>query len=149
MRPPWYAFIAAITALAPASYASDWGLRTLRSQTHVDGASCSFRITGQANRDVLQWDFSSAAWVNLGREDVLLKLTKSKETPLRKDKNSVGDSRVLRFSADDLRVTIRTKTTWVCPAGDEDCEVWKERGSIRVEYDRADRTWPVTGTCGS
>ena len=126
-------------------------LRVLQHQDHVDGAGCSFQAVGSpAERsNVFQWNLADEAWINVSGSDVRLKLLSSQRIPLRKDKTSVGDPQLLEFAGGGLKVTVRTKTTRVCPENDESCEVWSEEGVIEVVAGK--RSWMarVKGECGS
>ena len=126
-------------------------LRILQHQDHVDGAGCSFRAVGSPAKrsDVFQWNLADEAWINVSGSDVRLKLVSSQRTPLRKDKTSVGDRQLLEFAGGGLRVTVRTKTTVVCPENDESCEVWSEEGVIEVVAGKRSWTARVKGECGS
>lgn len=126
-------------------------LRILQHQDHVDGAGCSFYVVGSpAERsDVFQWNLADEAWINVSGSDVRLKLLNSQRIPLRKDKTSVGDRQLLEFAGGGLKVTVRTKTTRVCPENDESCEVWSEEGVIEVVAGKRSWTARVKGECGS
>ena len=126
-------------------------LRILQHQDHFDGAGCSFQVVGSpAERfDVFQWNLADDAWINVGGSDVRLKLLSSQRIPLRKDKTSVGDRQLLEFKGGGLKVTVRTKTTRVCPENDESCEVWSEEGVIEIVAGKRSWTAHVKGECGS
>jgi hypothetical protein len=127
-------------------------LRILQHQDHFDGAGCSFRVVGSpAERsDVFQWNLSNdEGWINVSGSDVRLKLLSSQRIPLRKDKASVGDRQLLEFAGGGLKVTVRTRTTRVCPENDESCEVWSEEGVIEVVAGKRSWTARVKGECGS
>ena len=126
-------------------------LRILHRQDHIDGAGCSFQVVGsQVERsDVFQWNLVDEAWINVGGSDVRLKLLRSQEFPLRKDRASVGDRQLLQFAGGGLKVTVQTRTTSVCPENDESCEVWSQEGVIEVIGGKRSWTTRVNGLCGS
>lgn len=126
-------------------------LRILQRQDHFDGAGCSFQVIGSPaeKSDVFQWNLADDAWINVSGTDVRLKLLSSQRTPLRKDKTSVGDRQTLEFAGGGLKVTVRTRTTVVCPENDESCEVWSEEGVIEVVAGKRSWTARVKGECGS
>jgi hypothetical protein len=145
------AFLLISLAAMMTARGSQSSLRSLQQQDHLGGAGCSFRIAGSAATAaaVFQWDFAREAWINISGVDVRLKRVRSRETPIRKHRISVGDRRIVEFAGAGLKVFVETRVTSVCPENNESCEVWSEDGIIRVVAGGESSRTRVTGSCGS
>ena len=62
----------------------------------------------------------------------------------------VGGRCTLKYRGADIRVEIKSRATWVCPAGDasESCEVVRLSGQMRGRVGELSESVEVSGECG-
>lgn len=134
----------------PTSATQRLQFRPLLNQNHLEGASCSFWLgsSKHASREVLHWDLMSEGWINIGSSDVKLAYVKPSKSPSAEDKLSLGAKHVLAFSAQGIRVIIRSRISQICRAN-ESCEAWHETGEIQVIAGGHTIVSHVQGICGS
>jgi hypothetical protein len=92
-------------------------------------------------------NYDGAARVKVGGNVVTLTAAKpdSKCSP-----SEVGGRCTLDYRGDNLRVILKLRATWVCPANDESesCEVVRLRGQLSAKSEQGEQVVDVEGSCG-
>ena len=115
---------------------------------------CRFTFSLQPQLDasvpaVFALDLSSGE--GLVRVDgTLIRLTRlsSEESRKKKSKDSVGDRYTEVWASDSTEVTLKYKTTFVCPEADATCTVTSYKGQIAITHGGGDHRAEVWGSCG-
>jgi hypothetical protein len=83
-------------------------------------------------------------------DGTLIRLTRvsSEESRKKKRKDSVGDRYTEVWASDSLEVTLRYKTTFVCPEADATCTVTSFKGQIAITHGGGDHRLDVWGSSG-
>jgi hypothetical protein len=127
-------------------------LQPLQAGDVAQGCRFSFSLQPQLDASVpavFALDLSSGE--GLVRVDgTLIRLTRisSEESRKRKRRDSVGDRYTEVWASDSLEVTIRYKTTFVCPEADTTCTITSYKGQIAITHGGADHRLEVWGSSG-
>ncbi len=127
-------------------------LETLRPVDISPGCRCSFSLQPQADPSVplvFALDLSSGQGL-IRVAGALLRLTRisSEENKKRARKDSVGDRYTELWSSGSTTLTLRYKTTFVCPPDDSSCSHTDYQGTLSLEHDAGDLRLDVWGGCG-
>lgn len=83
-------------------------------------------------------------------EGSLLRFTRISTTESRKSKawDSVGDRTTEIWASGDTELTIKYRTTFVCPESDTACSTTSHEGQLTVRHGSARQRLAVKGSCG-
>lgn len=125
----------------------------LKNSDRVDGCSCGFQTAVEAGKtDSQKFLFlselgSREGWMNINGKDTKFKLVKTTENTRRRAR--VGDRFYEEYSdTAGVKVRIDYTTKWVCPPGDESCEVTNYDVTITVTKGKTSKTVKAKGSCG-
>ncbi len=127
-------------------------LETLRPDDISPGCLCSFSLQPQAGTSVplvFALDLSSGQGL-VRAAGSLLRLTRlsSEENKKRAPKDSVGDRYTEVWGSGSTSLTLRYKTTFVCPPDDASCSHIGYQGTLSLEHDAGNLRLDVWGGCG-
>jgi len=118
----------------------------LRNQHIIDGCAWSASSTDVGPGFILLAEYDESIVVmNIGGMDVQLALDPSSETGA---PSRVGERRTKVYTALTVRVEATYTTTWVCPPGQEGCEVTKFDVTFRVRRGDQIETVEAVGEVG-
>jgi len=127
-------------------------LETLRPDDVSPGCLCSFSLQPQSDPSVprvFALDLSSGEGL-VRVAGSLLRLTRisSEENKKRARKDSVGDRYTEIWGSGASTLTLRYKTTFVCPPADSSCSHTDYQGTLSLEHGGDARRIDVWGSCG-
>ena len=125
-------------------------VRPLKYQSRADDSTaCAFRLTSSSEfrTDVFKWAMGDEAWLNVGGDDVSVRVVKEQDFPVRKHEITVGDRSIREFKGAGLRAVLDTRVTRVCPKDNPYCEMWYEAGTLSVTKAAASVKVQVKGAC--
>ena len=127
-------------------------LETLRPDDISPGCLCSFSLQPQADSSVplvFALDLSSGQGL-IRVAGSLLRLTRisSEENKKRAHKDSVGDRYIEVWGSGSTSLTLRYKTTFVCPPADSSCSHTDYQGTLALEHDAGNLRLDIWGGCG-
>jgi hypothetical protein len=141
-----------ITCLAAAD---SFKVTPTTSADYEPGFRCSFWSPGQetSGESLLQADDDSVpspkALIGIDGTKYMLSSKSITWHRKRKDDLNIGDAMVLRFDDKAVGVIVRAAVTWMCPRGDEGCEITRYRAKIKVTFQGVTKTVAADGSCGS
>ena len=116
------------------------------------GCRCSFSLRPQTDAGVplvFALDLPTGeGLVRVGGALVRLTRLSSEESRKRKQKETVGDRFEEVWSGGSTQVTLRYRTTFVCPEKDTVCAHTDYEGKMTVEHGSSDERYEVWGSCG-
>jgi len=127
-------------------------LETLRPDDVSPGCLCSFSLQPQADSSVpLVFALDLASGQGLIRvAGSLVRLTRisSEEKKKRPRTDSVGDRYTEVWSSGTTSLTLRYKTTFVCPPLDSTCSYTGYQGTLALAHDAGSLRIDIWGRCG-
>jgi hypothetical protein len=139
--------VVALVALATAhaaSFADDRLVAPLSDQNAIDGCSWSASAPSTGDGYVFLAEIGDEpTLMHIDGHDLRLELV-NQSGRLKK----VGDALERTYRSGDVQVRARFKATWVCPVGDESCEVTKYLVTFQVSKGARSQTIEATGDVG-
>ena len=127
-------------------------LEALRPDDISPGCLCSFSLQPQADSSVpLVFALDLPSGQGLIRvAGSLLRLTRvsSEENKKRARKDSVGDRYTEIWGSGSSTLTLRYKTTFVCPPADSSCSHTDYQGTLALEHDAGNLRLDIWSGCG-
>jgi hypothetical protein len=118
----------------------------IQDTREVIGSGCSI-LKSPKSQDVVFWSTDSKeALMNIDGKDRKLKLV-SETQPTGRGKK--GDRWISTYQAGKIVVKIDRVTTFVCPVGDQECEVTRYAITINLRIGDRRETLKTVGDCGS
>ena len=127
-------------------------LETLRPHDISPGCLCSFSLQPQSDPSVplvFALDLSSGEGL-IRVAGSLLRLTRisSEENKKRSRKDSLGDRFTEVWGSGSTSLTLRYKTTFVCPPADTSCSHTDYQGTLSLKHGGDELSLDVWGSCG-
>jgi hypothetical protein len=120
-------------------------VNAIQNTRELQGAACS---VSRADQKIIFWSTDDReALMNINGRDVRLKLVSTSNTT--EGRGKVGDRWVATYKSGKMVVKITRVTTFVCPIGDQECEVTRYAVTIKVRNGDRQETVKATGECGS